>query len=340
MSFLKNTLLLVPFTMVAVGCGEWEKNPVPNLDEYRKEAREATQQGTPQPRVITKEIVVVQSKEVTKEQATIDEKLIVITPDADMNFNEGKESKFNVRARVLVKGATIALKAEGLPEGATLVQSETDKELYVLSWTPKLYTLRSNEVKKSFNVKFTAQVTSAPSEAELAKLKAVLRTKEVSVLLFRNEERPSQLTVQGLSNEISEGTLTPFTVTVKVPGIDGSATQKPTLEISYDGKSLTNGNNFLELDGTRHVVRDLKQREAEYLGDSMWKFFLTFDTKNISVQPQISKDGTFMLNATGTRVRLSFKVYNNGLATDSVLSQIKIKLAEKPTTPETTEAAQ
>jgi hypothetical protein len=116
---------------------------------------------------------------------------------------------------------------------------------------------------------------------------------------------------------------------VTVPGIDGSASMKPRLVISYDGVSFTAGNSFLELDGSRYVVADLNHKDPEYLGNAQWKFSLIFDTKNISVQPQLAKDGSILKAADGSRVRLSFKAYNPyGLATPETLTQLKIRYAK------------
>lgn len=339
MNFLKTTLLAVPVTLALTGCGDWQKNPVPesknattgeafDLETLRKHSKDVITHGQDKPREITNTVIVEKPVVVVKEESTIDQKFIVITPDNQMTFNEGQEATFKVYARVLVPGVQIKLTGSNLPEGATLTASQTEKDLYLLKWTPALYTLSSNENMKSFNVKLTAEIVSVSSQQNADKLKGLVREKEVSLFLFKNQEAPSGLAIDGLTNEISQGQETPFTVTVKVPGIDGRSAQKPRLVISYDGVSYTTGNDFLELDGSRHVVADKNKKDPEYLGDSRWKFSLVFDTKNISVQPQLAKDGSFMVKATGLRVRLSFKAYSpNSLSTPETLSQLKIRFA-------------
>ncbi len=339
MNFLKTTLLAVPVTLALTGCGDWEKNPVPesktatgeafDLETLRKHSKDVITHGPEKPREITNTVVVEKPKVVVKEESSIDEKFIVITPDSQMTFNEGQEASFKVYARVLVPGVKIRLTAQGLPEGATLTASADEKDLYLLKWKPDLYTVASNANMKSFNVKLIAEIESASSQQNLDKLKGLVREKEISLFLFKNQEAPSALAVEGLANEVQQGTETAFSVIVKVPGIDGRSPQKPRLVISYDGVSYTAGNDFLELDGSRHVVADQNKKEPEYLGDSKWKFNLIFDTKKITVQPQLAKDGTFMVNATGLRVRLSFKVYGpNGLSTPEALSQLKIRYVQ------------
>lgn len=338
MNFLKTTLLALPVTLVLSGCGDWKKNPVPesknattgesfDLDTLRKHSKDVVTHGPDKPREITNTVVVEKPKVVVKEESTVDEKFIVITPDAQMTFNEGQESSFKVYARVLVPGVQIKLTAQGLPEGATLEASEKEKDLYILKYNPALYTVASTANMKAVNVKFIAEVVSATSQ-NADKLKGLVREKETTLFVFKNQEAPAELKVEGLGAEVMQGLETVFTVTVKVPGIDGRSQQKPRLVVSYDGVSYTAGNDFLELDGSRHVIADSKQKDPEYLGDSRWKFKLVFDTKKITVQPQLAKDGTFMVNANGVRVRLSFKVYGpNGLSTPESLTQLKIRFA-------------
>ncbi|WP_413944532.1 hypothetical protein [Bdellovibrio sp. HCB-162] len=326
---MKNTKTLLPLvalTLAAVGCGEYKKDPASGLAEMRKNAKVQAQQGPDKPREITNTVIVEKPVVVVKEESTIDEKFIVITPDAQMTFNEGQQAQFKIRARVLVPGIEIKLTASGLPDGAKLEKSTQEKDLYILTWTPALYTVPANAAMKSYTAKVSAEVTSSSSQVEADKLKGLVREKEFNIFLFRNQEAPSALTVAGLASEVNEGSLVPFTVTVKVPGTDNKAPQKPRLVVSYDGVSYTAGNSFLELDGARYVVADLNKKEAEYLGDSKWKFTLIFDTKNISVQPQLAKDGSILSNADGTRVRLSFKVYSPyGLSTPESLTQVKVR---------------
>lgn len=325
---------IMSLSLFAVGCGEYQKNPVADLEQMRQNARIEMQKGPDKPRTITNEIIVEKQVLVVKEESSIDEKLIVITPDTQMTFNEGKESRFNIRARVLVPGISIKLTAQGLPDGARLEKSTKEKDLYILVWNPALYTVPTTAMMKTFNVKVSAEVDGAENAQVAEKLKGLVREKEFTIFLFKNQEAPTSLVVTGLSAEINENTLTPFSVTVKVPGIDGKSPQKPRLVVSYDSVSYTAGNSFLELDGSRYVVADLNKKEAEYLGDSNWKFTMLFDTKNIAIQPQLAKDGSLLANADGTRVRLSFKVYSpSGIATPESLAQVKVRYTKPISAP-------
>lgn len=326
----KQTLItLMSLSLFAAGCGEYQKNPIEDIGQMRKNAKVEMQRGPDKPRTITNEILVEKPILVVKEESTIDEKFIVITPDSQMTFSEGQQSQFKIRARVLVPGIAVKLSAQGLPEGARLEKSTQEKDLYILTWTPDLYIVPANAAMKSYTAKVTAEVSEANNPQEAEKLKGLVREKEFSIFLFRNQEAPSSLTVSGLSSEIVENSLTPFNVIVKVPGTDAKAPQKPRLVVSYDGVSFTAGNNFLELDGARYIVADLNKKDAEYIGDSKWKFTMIFDTKNIAVQPQLAKDGSLLRQADGTRVRLNFKVYSpSGLSTPESLTQIKIRYSK------------
>lgn len=331
-----NTLLpLVALVVATAGCGEYQKNPAPDLAKMREYAKVQVQQGPDKPIEKVNTVIVEKPVLVVKEESTIDQKFIVITPDPQMTFNEGQRGQFKIRARVLVPGIEIKLSAQGLPEGAKLEKSSQEKDLYTLTWTPALYTIPANYSMKGYNVKVVAEVSSAANTAQAEKLKGLIRESEFSLFLFRNQETPSELSVSGLTNQLDEGTVTPFTVTVKVPGTDEKTPVKPRLSVTYDVVSYTAGNSFLEHDGARYVKEDPKQKEPEYLGDSKWKFTLLFDTKNISVQPQLAKDGSLLANADGTRVRLSFKVYSpHGLSTPEILSQLKIRYVKPATTQE------
>ncbi len=334
---------ILPLGILISGCNNWSKNPVPanqgvTLQDLRVNAKNTLQKPQDKPRVITETVIVEKPKIVVREEATIDDKFIVITPDSRMTFKEGEQTSFKVRARVLIKDVQVKLKAQGLPEGATFSLSAKEKDLYIISWKPALNTIPTDEAGKIYTIKLTAEVIPGASNKNASQLQGLVREKEVDLILFRTQESPSELKIENLATEIKEGELTYFSVTAKIPGIDGSSALKPRLVISYDGVSLSAGNNFLELDGSRHVVADLQRKSAEYLGDSKWKFNLLFDTKNISVQTQLSRDGSELKNADGTRVRLSFKVYSPyGLSTPESLTQIKIdhlpKVVETPQVP-------
>jgi hypothetical protein len=329
---------LIPAAMLLASCGSYQKDPVSKDElqnisaEAKAEAERSKEAGTngptptPTPTPPEKQIVYVDRPvQVVHEQATVDGKFLVITPDPQMTFTEGQSSSFKIKARVLVPGLTLTLKATNLPQGAELknISSTTEPDTYSLTWTPALYTVPDNQPMKSVQIKFSADIAGKDAD----KYKSLVTDKDATLFVFKNLSAPTDLTVVGLASEIAEGTQTPFTVTVKVAGIDGQATQKPRLMVTYDGVSYTVGNSFLELDGSRYVT--VAKKDAEYVGDSQWKFSLTYDTKNISVQPQLAKDGSFISNADGLRVRLSFKAYSPaGLSTAETVKQIKIKYAK------------
>lgn len=336
MKMVKNLIMMVPAAMTLAACDGWNKSPSADLETIRAQSKVVKAQnelGPDKPREITNTVVVEKQVEVVRQETTIDANFLNIIPDSVMTFSEGQTASFKIRAFVTIPGATIKLSASGLPEGATIEASKTEKDIYVLSWTPSLYTVSSNQMVKAFTVKVTASIASTGQAKNPDAVKGL--TKEVTIPLFvsRNQEAPSALTVD-LKTEVSEDALTPFTVVVKVPGIDGKTADKPRLAVTYDGVKVTAGNSFQERDGSRFVTADIKNKEPQYLGDSKWKFSLVFDTKNISVLPQLAKDGSIMQTADGARVRFSVKAFNpSGLATPESLVQVKIRYTKSITAP-------
>lgn len=323
-NFLK---MVVPASLLVTtflsGCGEYQKDPVSDLSTLREDAK--VNAGPNKPRVITNNVIVKEQVAVPYAESKVDDKFVIITADSNMSFSEGTSSSFEVRARVLLSGVKIKLTGQGLPEGATLVPSAKEADLYILTWKPALYTVPQNVSMKKVTIKLVADVASSENKENAEKLKGLYRESSLDLLVLRNQEAPANLTVAGLSNQVAEGQLVPFTVTATIPGIDGQAPQKPRLVISYDGVSISAGNEFLELDGSRYVIADMNKKEPKYLGDSKWQFSLLFDTKNISIQPQLAKNGSIMTNADGTRVRLSFKAYSPaGMSSPEHLVQLKL----------------
>ena len=246
MKMVKNLILMVPAAMTLAACDGWNKSPTADLETIRAQSKVITAQnklGPDKPREITNTVVVEKPVEVVRQEATIDANFLNVIPDSVMTFSEGQTASFKIRAFATIPGATIKLSASGLPDGATIEASKTEKDIYVLSWTPALYTVASNAVLKTFTAKVTASIVSPGQAKNPDAVKGL--TKEVTIPLFvsRNQEGPSALAVD-LKNEVSEDALTPFTVVVKVPGIDGKAADKPRLAVTYDGVKVTAGNNF------------------------------------------------------------------------------------------------
>jgi len=338
-NFQQQLIILLPTLILAACGGKYEKNPVPDLDQMRQNAKLQQAQGPDAPRVIHDQgQTVVKEVPVTIGETKIDSNSIVIVPDPQMNFNEGQSSTFKIRVQVLVPGVTVRLTAKGLPDGAQLTDVSTpqDKGVYALTWNPALYTIPMNAdpVMKLVSVHLVADVVGATDPKLADSLKGLTREQDISLLVFRAKGIPSDLKVDGLGAEVQEGQVTAFTVTATVPGVDAQTPQKPSIEKDYDNLSITAGNNFRELDGSNYIMRDVNKMDPEYLGNFKWKFYLTFDTKNVPVQPQLAKDGSVMAQADGTRVRFTLKVRSPyGVATPATLVQLKIKHIAPPAQP-------
>jgi hypothetical protein len=329
---MKNNFLrtiVVPSSLIVMSflaaCGEYQKDPVSDITTLREDAK--VNAGPNKARVITERVIVKEQIPVAYAESKVDQNFIVITAESGMTFNEGTSTSFEIRARVLLDGVKIKLVGQGLPNGASLTASPKDPELYVLTWKPDLYTVPNNVSMTKKSIKIVAEVLeSSQNKENAAKLKGLFRETSLDLLVLRNQESPSAISVTGITNEVLEGQIVPMTLVVTIPGIDGQTAQKPRMSYTYDGVASTAGNEFLEMDGTRHLTVDMSQTEAKYLGDSKWQFKYLLDTKNISIQPQLAKNGSVMENADGTRVRFSFKAYTPaGMSSPEKLVQVKLK---------------
>ncbi|MBO9665197.1 MAG: hypothetical protein J7501_00085 [Bdellovibrio sp.] len=326
MKMVKNFILVVPAAMTLAACNGWDKSPSSDLETLRAQAKVVTQMGPDKPREIIKTVVTTKTDTKTVEEKTVDASFLNIVNEPVMAFSEGKAATYKFRAFTTIPGAVVKLTAKGateqLPEGLSIQLSKTEKDVYVVSWTPALYTVKAES--RLIKVNLVLSVVNPGQAPNPEAVKGLTAESSIVLLVTKTQQAPSNVKVEGLKSEINEGTLTPFTVTVTVPGIDGKAVQKPVINASFDGVSVTAGNSFQELDGSRHIIADLNKKDPEYLGDSKWKYSLIFDTKNISVQPQLAKDGSIMKSADGTRVRFVVKVNNNGLEASSLV-QTKIR---------------
>lgn len=338
-SFKSIVIMTGAASLLLTACGKYGKTPASDIQQLRDSAKKEDARGLEQPQVqivekikevphvVTKEVPRVEYKIIEKitEQTTVNESMLVIIPDEEMNFVEGQKSTFKVRGRVTKLGAKIKLTAANLPQGATFEADPSEGETYLLTWQPALSTVPTRAVLKKMPLKIIATVASASSEADRKLLEKLTREKSIDLLVFHDQTQPSDVVIENLPSTVNEGTLLPFEVTVKIPGIDGKSPQKPRLDVSYDGVATTTGNDFLELDGSRHVVADANNKDVDFLGDSKWRFHLLLDTKNVGVQPQLAVNGTVLAKADGSRVRMSFKVYSPlGTSSAEVVKQLKI----------------
>ncbi|MEZ0392817.1 MAG: hypothetical protein ACAH59_11425, partial [Pseudobdellovibrionaceae bacterium] len=232
------TLFLLTLTgsLMSACNGNVDKHPVEDLEEikaYQKEnyvSKESPQQTTkyievekpvvvekkvyvPQKEIQVVEKPVVQEKEVPfpVEQATINDKYLVITADSEMQFTEGQTSSFKVLGRSLIAGVKVNLVAKDLPSGATFEKAPgTEIDTYLLKWTPTYSIVPANSVFKTFKVKISAQVTEAPEGKNKEAIQKLMREKELTVFLLKDQKPPTDVTIEGLPDEVSEGSITPF----------------------------------------------------------------------------------------------------------------------------------
>jgi len=317
-------------SLMLAGCGQYEKNPVPDLAKMRADGQSEINKGPDKPQVITKTVYVDKPVPVVQQQTAVDQNFVIIAADSDMNFNEGQAATFAITGRSLIQGVSIKLVAQNLPAGAVFQAAPTaqNPDRYTLTWTPPYNTVASNTVIRSYKFKVSAQITNVTPGIDRKALEALSRQKELSLLVLKNQAAPTDLVVT-LPASVNENALTPFQVTVRVPGVDDQSGQTPKLVISYDRLMMIQGNTYRELDGSRHVIADQNHLDPKYLGDYRWQFSLFFDTKNISVQPPEDTKGNVVATADVAHVRLNVKAYApSGSSTPEIVKLVQIILTK------------
>lgn len=361
MKTLKSLILLGTATSMMMACNH-SKNPAGDINDIRAHKQDGKQEKEYETKYVIKEVPVDREKivyvdkevkvevekpiyidkevkvevekpiyidkevPVTKEQATVDGKYVIITADPAMKFIEGQTGSFKVHSRSMIPGLKIELAIASLPSGATF-QKVSDSEMvtYELKWSPTVAMIPSSEVYKVFDLKISATVTEVPQGRSKEDLQKLMRDKEVLLFVLRSQKAPSEVSVEGLTQEVSEGTITPFSVIATVHGVDDQSAQKPSLKISYDNMPYMAGSPLLVQDGSKHVTFDDKKAPT-YLGQFRWKFDLAYDTKNIAVPPALGKDGKMAAQETATPVKLSLKVVSPfGAESPEMLKTLKIK---------------
>ena len=106
----KMFLTLIPVSLVLSACGgEWKKDPVSgnngtSLEEIRKYSKEQIANAPKGPHKELVPVINTKVETVYVEQATVDDKTILIAPDQQMDFNEGQTGTYKIRATSLVEG--------------------------------------------------------------------------------------------------------------------------------------------------------------------------------------------------------------------------------------------
>lgn len=156
---------IAAITLLSIGCGKYEKNPVEDLKTLRANGKAEIEKGTEQAQVITKEVVVTKEVEVVKEQATVDASYLVISADNKMVFKEGAQSQYKIKVRSLVPGvgAKLSLQSE-LPVGATFQAAANEPGTYVLSWKPSYEAVQSEDGIDALELIVVAQFTGLTNE--------------------------------------------------------------------------------------------------------------------------------------------------------------------------------
>ncbi|MBS1969867.1 MAG: hypothetical protein JSU04_06145 [Bdellovibrionales bacterium] len=335
---LSYTLMAASLTFAACGSSNYGDSREAEIKQIRENAKQQLQTGpTPVPEKI---VYVTKDKEVIKEQATLNDNYFKIDlGDKMMAFYEGQQTSYKITLRVQDSDIQMKLTAKGLPTGAEFrdISTAQSPNTYELRWTPATNTISYDEQPpKVYNATLVPVLVSAKTQEKANTVKGLSLEKTVFFSLFRNQEKPSQLTVTGLDKEVKEGDVVPFSITVKFPGVDANSAVKPSLSPSEDETTQVVGSDYMEMDGARYVSKDPSRPSLEYLGDYKWKFNRVFDTKNMPVENQKLKNGT-VANVNFTQTRIALRVVSAFNASPSTVIRVKINrpTPEAPATPAT-----
>ncbi|MGZ3742715.1 MAG: hypothetical protein ACXWRA_02560 [Pseudobdellovibrionaceae bacterium] len=336
-NFLRSLILCAFLLTTACGGGSSGNNKVEDLTQLRAETKKQMTTGfQPPPERVD---YVVKEKEVIKEQATLTDSYFKIDiSDKMLNFYEGQSSAYKITLRVQDPELQMKLTAKGLPVGAELRDISTPKSpnTYELHWSPPLYTISYDEQPPQVIAATLVPVlVSAKTFKKAETVKGLSLERTITLNVFRNQDKPSELAIEGLPQEIQEGQVAPFSVIATFPGVDNNAPVKPNLGYFKDNISQIATSNYLEMDGTRYVSTE----SVEYIGDYKWKFNLVFDTKNNPVESQKSKDGS-IATVNFTQVRVGIRVFGAFNASPAKILRIKILRTAVASVPPTVQEAE
>ncbi|HEY8269517.1 MAG TPA: hypothetical protein VIG33_01405 [Pseudobdellovibrionaceae bacterium] len=328
-NFLRSSLLSALLLTTACG-GSSDNKSFEDISELRARAKKEMTTG-PQPPP-ERVVYVTKEKEVIKEQATLTDSYFKIDlSEKMMSFYEGQPSAYKITLRVQDPQLQMKLTAKGLPSGAELKDISTAKNpnTYELRWTPPLYTISyDQQPPQIMTATLVPVLVSAKTSKKAETVKGLSLDRTITFNVFRNQDKPSELVLSGLDQDVQEGQVVPFSVIARFPGVDTNAPIKPDLGFFRDKNTQVVASNYLEMDGTRYVSIE----NVEYIGDYKWKFNLVFDTKNNPVETQKSKDGSAAA-VNFTQVRLGLRVFGAFNASPATVVRVKIIRAATEATP-------
>lgn len=201
------TTALIALAVLATACGGTKTNPVSDYQDLK---------GIPP-----------SQKTVTKPQNL--RGMFIAMPSAGdqiFNFFEGQAGQYVLESRALVPGVVYKLKANGLPEGASFVQSNDPAKpgTYVLSWKPRVGTLNSTE-KGHRNVRFSISIEVVSSPEPLV-MEENGRSENYVLTLYNTSNDPAIVSFKLGSAEVVQGDLDAITVEVSDPGASQASVPK------------------------------------------------------------------------------------------------------------------
>jgi hypothetical protein len=276
------------FSLFFSSCAPHTKQPIPNIEEFRKNALEQHEKGPAKVEIVERPTIVKVPEIHIQEQSKVDPFDLLIKVDPLLNFVEGVPTTFEFSVHHKIPGLTSSLSSKNLPKGMTITKKtssspstqNSNTDIYEIKWTPDSGFIGSQQIYKLHKIQLEAQSSSTNP-----KLKHLVSFQEVSFLVTRQNISPRDLKIDNLAETLKTNTVIRFKVTVNVPGFNEQSPDRPLLIISPDPLVYTPGVQT-SWDASRHVKPVSHQSVTFNKKTTRWEFDLILDTQNIKPQTE------------------------------------------------------
>ncbi|MCB0341234.1 MAG: hypothetical protein H6626_01550 [Pseudobdellovibrionaceae bacterium] len=303
-----NYIFTLTTLLAVVGCTDSGSNPVKDYDFYPDLVAEQTAEKMP--------------------QATVGSDYMQVIPDNDINFVEGEESTFKIRAYIYDQ-VSFNLKAFYLPAGAVFQADPTTPNTWNLTWKPNTNFIdpgqydRQHEIEVELVPTGYHDVDEQKNRSAEALISRLDKRRRIPISVRRSDKPPVvELSTSHIT--VNEGDQSAFQVNVKAPGTH--AQNKPRVVVMGTGqKCVANGASFIYPSNNNPIWSEDTQS---------WVFSYTVDTNAQSVPTQLN-DRTCQKDPKAASLisRFLVKAFNPSAGTSSPEELIKLEIKFAPKKP-------
>lgn len=249
-----------------------------------------------------------------------------IEQEKDATIIEGETQSFKIYVRFGQKVDSYELKLVGVPadiSGMSLSKVNGEEGAFQMNWAAPKGTVPASERGRQIPYRLElANVKSSDGSVE-ALFRSINRIKDFTFTVRRSGKRPEIVRVNEIPAVVNQGSIVPFTVDIMdPPSHDGLV---PRLDIYFQGTNRT-GTNY-EANAATYVRVDSAPKK---IGEGLWRFSFSFDTKNNDVGAQLNGEGN-RIDADYLQTRMYLKAYS---ATGGVSNERPVLIKIKYATPQ------